>query len=95
MRMTDRDSMPKCHVIPFQRPDIDKDNVTTTSIAAVIAVTILHTDDISPEDKLLELIEASGEAEVLDADEALAGFEDVPGLDMPTPINDNQALTLL
>lgn len=95
MRMTDRDSLPECHVIPFQRPEIDEDNVTTTSIAAVIAVTILHTEGTSPEDKLLELIEATGEAEVLDADDALAGFEDVPGMDVPIPVNDNQVVSLV
>ena len=39
------------------------------SIAAVIVVTILHSENVSPE-KLLEIIEASGEAEVLDADGA-------------------------
>ena len=95
MRLTDRDSRPECHVIPFQRPALAEDDVTTTSIAAVIAVTILHDANTSPEDKLLELIEATGEVEILDADEALMGFHDVPGIDMPAPSNDNQTLSVI
>ena len=45
--------------------------VAATSIAAVIAVTILHSTDESPEDRLLDILEQSGDVEVLDADEAM------------------------
>ena len=72
MRLTDREARPECSIIPFHRPEDQPENLTTTSIAAVIAVTILHSDKVSPEEKLLEIIEASGEAEVLDADDAAA-----------------------
>ncbi len=71
MRLTDRETHPECSIIPFHRPEHQPENLTTTSIAAVIAVTILHSDNVSPEEKLLEIIEASGEAEVLDADDAV------------------------
>ena len=66
MRMTDHDSRQDCRVIPFVRPVTSEDNVVTSSIAAVIAVTILHHEGESPEERLLEIIEASGEAEVFD-----------------------------
>jgi len=89
MRLTDRDIRPECSVIPFHRPESQKDNLTTTSIAAVIAVTILHADNESPEDKLLEIIEASGEVEVLDADDAANEMDWMACDDLPKAINDN------
>lgn len=92
MRMTDRGSRPECAILPFQRPELDAEQVTTTSIAAVIAVTILHTEGESAEDKLLELIEATGEAEVLDADDALMALDEYTPLEAPSPINDNQRM---
>ncbi len=95
MRMTDRDHQPECHVIPFHRPELQEENVLTTSIAAVIAVTILHTADVSPEDKLLEIMEATGEAEVLDADDAMFGFEEEPSVNIAHPANDNEMLSII
>ena len=62
MRLTDRDSGTECAIIPFQRPKQNTDSVTTSNIAAVIAVTVLHDCDMSPEEKLMNIIEASGEA---------------------------------
>ena len=49
MRMTDHDPRQDCRVIPFVRPANNVDNVVTSSIAAVIAVTILHHEGESPE----------------------------------------------
>ena len=49
MRLTDRDHRPECHVIPFQPPQAQSEEVAATSIAAVIAVTVLHSSDESPE----------------------------------------------
>ena len=89
MRLTDRESRPECSVIPFHRPEQQKENLTTTSIAAVIAVTILHENHESPEDKLLEIIEASGEAEVLDAEDAVNELEFLDGTTMPKACNDH------
>ena len=94
MRMTDHDSRQDCRVIPFVRPVTNEDNVVTSSIAAVIAVTILHHESDSPEERLLEIIEASGEAEVLDVTDALEEFEtlsDAP-MSFDRPANDNQYL---
>ena len=95
MRMNDHDRRQDCRVIPFVRPVTNEDNVVTSSIAAVIAVTILHHEGESPEERLLEIIEASGEAEVLDIAEALEGFEALGNAPMPLdwPANDNQYLT--
>ena len=67
MRMRDHDPrQDDCRVIPFVRPVASEDAILTSSIAAVIAVTILHREGESPEERLLDIIDASGEAEVLD-----------------------------
>tara|TARA_B100000768_G_C11006338_1_gene260123 strand:+ start:27 stop:320 length:294 start_codon:yes stop_codon:yes gene_type:complete len=95
MRMTDNDSRQDCRVIPFLRPVTNEDNVVTSSIAAVIAVTILHYEGDSPEERLLEIIEASGEAEVLDIADVLEEFETLGNAPTPfnRPANDNQYIT--
>ena len=95
MRMPNHDSRQDCRVIPFVRPVTNEDNVVTSSIAAVIAVTILHHEGESPEEHLLEIIEASGEAEVLDIADVLEEFETLGNVPMPFdgPANDNQFLT--
>ena len=94
MRMPNHDSRQDCRVIPFIRPVTNEDNVVTSSIAAVIAVTILHHESGSPEERLLEIIEASGEAEVLDIADALEESEMLSNAPMPfdRPANDNQYL---
>ena len=94
MRLTDRETRPECSIIPFRRPEDQPENLTTTSIAAVIAVTILHSDNVSPEEKLLEIIEASGEAEVLDADDAASEFETFQDEILPIATNDNGIATI-
>ena len=68
--------------------------VVTTTIAALIAVTILHDETESPEDKLIDMIEASGEAEVMDSSDALDMLGEVEQHqaqedDIKTPTNDN------
>jgi hypothetical protein len=95
MRLTDRDHRPECHVIPFNRPHTEPDVATTTSIAAVIAVTVLHSSTESPEDRLLAILEQSGEIEILDADEALGAYEAAYPELATDPINDNGMLTPL
>ena len=95
MRLTDRDHRPECHVIPFNRPEIQPEEVAATSIAAVIAVTVLHTSSESPEDRLLEILEQSGEVEVLDADEAFGAFEPVDAEIYLAPVNDNGQFAVL
>ena len=95
MRMTDHDSRQDCRVIPFVKPVTNENNVVTSSIAAIIAVTILHQEGESPEERLLEIIEASGEVEVLDIADVLEEFETLGSAPMPfdQPANDNQYLT--
>lgn len=95
MRMPNHDSRQDCRVIPFVRPVTNEDNVVTSTIAAVIAVTILHHEGESPEERLLEIIEASGEAEVLDIADVLEEFETLGNAPTPfnRPANDNQYIT--
>ena len=91
MRMPDHDSRQDCRVIPFVKPVISEDAILTSNIAAVIAVTILHRESESPEERLLDIIDASGEAEVLDLADVMEEHEEHsnspgPGLQ---PDNDN------
>ena len=94
MRMPDHDLRQDCRVIPFVRPVTNEDNVVTSSIAAVIAVTILHHEGESPEERLIEIIETSGEAEVLDIADVLEESETLSNESRPfdRPANDNQYL---
>ena len=97
MRMPDHDPRQECRVIPFVRPVTSENAILTSSIAAVIAVTILHREGESPEERLLDIIDASGEAEVLDVADMM-GENDIlsssPGPDL-RPDNDNDLVTLL
>ena len=97
MRMTDRNAGQPCRVIPFERPARSEDQLKTSSIAAVIAVTVLHYEGESPETRLLEIIDSSGEAEVLDVIDALDQFDEI---DHNQPmanhaVNDNSQILLL
>ena len=63
----------------------------------MIAVTVLHYDSESPETRLLEIIESSGEAEVLDVIDALDQFDEI-GHDQPMAdhaVNDNSQMVLV
>ena len=75
MRVPDHDPRQDCRVIPFVRPVASEDTILTSSIAAVIAVTILHRKGESPEERLLDIIDASGEAEVLDVADVMEEHE--------------------
>ena len=77
MRMTDRNAGLTCRVIPFERPARREEQLTISSIAAVIAVTVLHNEGESPETRLLEIIESSGVAEVLDVIDELDQFDEI------------------
>ncbi len=70
MSPSDREFCFDGSVIPFQPRPEKKEKLEVSTIAALVAVTILHAEGESPEDKLLQLIEQSGEAEVLDASDA-------------------------
>ena len=97
MRMTDRDAGLPCRVIPFERPARRKEQLAISSIAAVIAVTVLHNEGESPETRLLEIIESSGVAEVLDAIDEIDQFDEI-GDDQSIAkqaVNDNSRIVLL
>lgn len=76
MRTSDRDTTIQAAIIPFEPRRPAQDDVQVSTIAALVAVTVLHGIDERPEDKLLELIEQSGDAEVVDAMDATDGLSD-------------------
>ena len=87
MQITDHEMRLSGDIIPFQPRTVKSEKrqqkkVVTTTIAALIAVTILHDETESPEDKLIDMIEASGEAEVMDSSDVL---------DMLGELDQNQA----
>ena len=99
MQTTDHEMRLSGDIIPFQPRTVKSEKghskkVETTTIAALIAVTILHDDTESPEDKLIDMIEASGEAEVMDSSDALdmlgeLDFDHARQAYTKTPTNDN------
>ena len=93
MHPSDRDALGKGDIIPFQPRKDKSKSVRTSTLAALIAVTVLHDESMSAEDKLLDLIEGSGEMELLDGAEALALLEetsiDAPPITLPKAANDN------
>ncbi len=92
MQNPDRDTIKISNIIPFSPRKANQKNFTVTTIATIIAVSVLHSDDENPEDKLIELIESSGEAEILDA---LDATDDIEVADQELnrlwldPLNDN------
>ena len=97
MRMPDHGPRQDCRIIPFIRPVASEDTILTSSVAAVIAVTILHREGESPEDRLLDIIDASGEAEVLDVADVIEEHEIPSNSPRPylRPDNDNDLVKLL
>ena len=99
MQTTDHEIRLSGDVIPFQPRALRSEKgqtkkVMTTTIAALIAVTILHDETESPEEKLIDLIEATGDAEVMDSSDALEIFGDINShqvheTEVKTPTNDN------
>lgn len=82
MRTSDHDMRLSGEVIPFQPKKEKTKKMMSTTIAALIAVTIVHDETESPEDKLIELIEATGEAEVMDSSDALDMLAEIDGGDI-------------
>ena len=97
MRMPDHDPRQECRVIPFVKPVTSENVILTTSIAAVIAVTILHREGESPEERLLDIIDASGEAEVFDVADMMGEHDILSSSSRPDlrPDNDNDVVKLL
>ena len=99
MQTTDHEMRLSGDIIPFQprtvkSGKVQQKKVVTTTIAALIAVTILHDETESPEDKLIDMIEASGEAEVMDSSDALDMLGELDQHQaqedyIKTPTNDN------
>jgi hypothetical protein len=62
----------ECLILPFRPDKSSHNNTSATTIAALVAVTIMHDETMSAEEKLLEIIEKSGEAEVLNNEDAFS-----------------------
>ena len=85
---------PGCNILPFEKQDmgVGESTATTTTLAALLAITVVHDASVSAEQRLIEIIEQSGEVEVLDTEDALAdlGIEEVYDNPAgPTIANDN------
>ena len=80
-------------VIPFPTRNKKEKTISATTLVVLVAVTVLHDSDMAAEDKLTDLIETSGEAEILDSAEAidlLCGADIASDLDSsPKAANDN------
>ena len=75
MQNQDRNTSKIGKIIPFSPRNSGSQNISGSTIATIIAVTVLHSDDENPEDKLIELIESSGEVEILDTIDATDDFK--------------------
>ncbi len=62
----------ECLILPFRPDNTAPSDTTATTIAALVAVTVMHDETMSAEEKLLEIIEKSGEAEVLNNEDAFS-----------------------
>ena len=93
MQSTDMEQRLGCSVIPFHKPEPPKqEEVAATSIATVIAVTVLHPSSESPEDRLIGILEQSGDVELLDASDAFAEFDAKCDAPLSQAVNDNEKL---
>ena len=97
MSMIDRNAGQPCRVIPFERPAERKEQLTISSIAAIVAVTVLHYENESPETRLLEIMESTGEAEVFDVVDTLEEFCESGQTDhvKNDAVNDNKPVALV
>ena len=93
MQPSDRDLPARGDIITFPVDTPQFKGLLTTLIAALVELTIVSDKSVTLEDKLLELIESSGEAEVMDSQEALDLLEEPVfvdgGQNLPKPVNDN------
>lgn len=96
MRPTDPTCLDGAAIIPFvplsDKKATDDTHETVSTIVAVVAVTLRHASDISPEEGLADLIEATGEAEIIEIQDACTEIFDnqtETGLRLPQFANDN------
>ena len=90
----------ECNVLPFDKQGDGETAATSTTLAALLAVTVSHDAGDSAERRLIEIIEQSGEAEVLDTEDVLAnlGIETERFYEAPQDIssaNDNSPVAML
>lgn len=70
MLQNEHDRAHSANIIPFAPRKADEDAPMVSTIMTLVAVSILHDADESPEEKLVEMIEGSGEAEIVEAMDA-------------------------
>ena len=71
----DHDPRQDCRVILFVKPVASEDANLISSIAAVITETILHREGESPEERLLDINDASSEAKFHDVADVMEEHE--------------------
>ena len=89
-----------CNILPFATRAVgESGGTTTTTLAALLAINVVHDASVSAEERLIEIIERSGEVEVLDTEDALADlgietseFRGPPA--SPAAANDNAPLAV-
>lgn len=100
MRPIDPTYADSAAIIPFTpRPyhsasDEMTDEVTdeVSTIVAIVAVTLRHGSDESPEERLADLIEVSGQAEIIEIQDACSEIfdqSDASQMGQAAPVNDN------
>ncbi|MGC6517762.1 MAG: hypothetical protein ACON49_07010 [Candidatus Puniceispirillaceae bacterium] len=78
-------------IIPFAPRSDETPAEEISTIVAIVAVTLRHDHDETPDSRLADLIEQSGEADILDIQDACADLAqaDMAVIDMPSAANDN------
>lgn len=93
MQPSDRDLKANGDVIPFRPRKAKSNGLLSTTMAVLVAVTIIHDDDTSAEEKLLSIIESTGEIEIMDSVEAVELLDEsthmVHQRNLQEPANDN------
>ena len=70
MLHNEQDRAHSANIIPFAPRKTHQDQPMVSTIMTLVAVSILHDADESPEEKLADMIEGSGEAEIVEAMDA-------------------------
>ena len=96
MRPIDPTYVDSAAIIPFAPRPYDATSAEITdevsTIVAIVAVTLRHASDESPEERLADLIEASGQAEIIEIQDACTEIfdqSDAANMGQAAAVNDN------
>ena len=90
MRVPDHDRRQDCRVIPFAKPLASENAKLTSSTFAGVALTNLNREGESPRERLLDIIDASGEEEALDIMDVIEKHETLGCSPRPLLRSDNE-----